>query len=274
MKDVAVLKRWKGLTWLVILVLLFCFSTGVYAKNNVLPDEVQVVKNEKEMLCCLLNGMKNHKSQFSFYYSGIERDLKKYRKESPAYKSLIERIAKETGYIAGMLSGYCITVCGDEQEFINIQFSYSITKKQERRVDKEVKKIVKKIGNCTDALKVKRAHDYLIRHMSYDERYYTSYHAFVKGRGVCMAYALAYQRLLQEMEIPCIYVKGENHAWNMVKIGKYWYNVDVTWDDQSKNKYAYFLKSDSEFMGHKKRNNKEFNVKNKAKYSYDLNKIR
>ena len=44
--------------------------------------------------------------------------------------------------------------------------------------------------------------------------------------------------------VPCIYVygrgNGENHAWNMVKLGKYWYHYDPTWQDgNDKHSYLY-----------------------------------
>lgn len=268
-----VLKRKKCWICFVMGVLLCGMSCRVLAKNYDVPSDVKVVKNEKEMLDLLIKGMKKHRSQFALYYPGIEKDFKNYHKKSATYTPFVEKLAAKDGYIVGSLSGYCITICGNETRYVIFQFCYSITKKQERRVNKEVKKIVKRIGKGNTALKVKRAHDYLIQHMSYDDKYYTSYHAFVKRRGVCMAYALAYQRLLQEMKIPCIYVEGQNHAWNMVKINKYWYNVDVTWDDQSENQYRYFLKSDAVFAGHKKSKNRKFNLQQKAKYSYDLNKI-
>ena len=85
-----------------------------------------------------------------------------------------------------------------------------------------------------------------------------------------MSYALAYQRILQEMNIPCIYVKGKNHAWNMVKLGKYWYNVDVTWDDNTTIQYRYFLKSDKDFPGHKRPKSRLLSSLRKAKKSYYL----
>ena len=61
-----------------------------------------------------------------------------------------------------------------------------------------------------------------------------------------MAYTLAYLRLMQEMGVPCIYVSGEEHAWNMVKLRSRWYSVDVTWDDAT-DAYSYFLKGTKDF---------------------------
>ena len=48
----------------------------------------------------------------------------------------------------------------------------------------------------------------------------------------------------------CRYVVGENHAWNQVKIGLDWYNIDVTWEDtdvEGEVRREYFLRPDKEF---------------------------
>ena len=95
----------------------------------------------------------------------------------------------------------------------------------------------------------------------YDTGYYqTAYSAFYRidqdGAGdknltVCAGYAKSFKILCDQYNIPCVYVSGygvnndgngEPHAWDYVKMddGK-WYGVDVTWDDQDKIYYNYFL---------------------------------
>ena len=78
----------------------------------------------------------------------------------------------------------------------------------------------------------------------------TAYGALVcdsEGRpnhAICGGYSFAFEYLLHEAGIPCAYVSGSamsippsdddqpSHAWNVVKIGEKWYEVDTTWDDQ------------------------------------------
>lgn len=60
---------------------------------------------------------------------------------------------------------------------------------------------------------------------------------------VCAGYSRAFQHLLHMAGIPCGYISGyayvdteekpddSNHAWNCVKVGGKWYEVDTTWDD-------------------------------------------
>jgi len=102
--------------------------------------------------------------------------------------------------------------------------------------------------------KVKFAHDYLVRNISYnhkaaDETSYaklnnytseyavaaTSYGALVNYSAVCAGYAKGFQAVLQRNGICCGYVTGETepgpHAWNVVNVNGNDYYFDVTWDD-------------------------------------------
>lgn len=277
---VYVFKQWARVSIISFLVVGFlCIMTGtkypVYASQNMpteLPGHVTVVKNEKQMINRIIKGMKKHQSYFSFYYPGIGKDFARYGKQSSTYAAFMDKLAAKNGYLTGILSGTCITVCGEAEQYVTFQFYYLTTKAQERKIDKKVKSIVRRFEKGDAAVGAKQAHDYLICKMQYDAGYYSPYDAFTKGRGLCMSYALAYQRLLQEMKIPCVYVKGSNHAWNMVKIGKYWYNVDVTWDDSKGGGYRYFLKSDADFPNHKRPKSVWLSSLKKAKVSYKFQK--
>jgi hypothetical protein len=241
----------KGMVLMVVfVVMLTCNGYKVSAEEPDFPNEVAVVKDESHMVKELLKGMKRHKKYFAFYYPGIAEDFRRYGKQSAQYQNFFDKLAAKNGYVMGILSGSCVSICGTKEEYVTFQFGYLTTLKQEKKIDKKVKKIVKQIGKGSRRNRIRRAHDYLLEHMEYDSGYYSPYYAFTKGKGMCMAYALAFQRIMQEMGIPCLYVRGKNHAWNMVKIRGYWYNIDVTWDDAGGNPYRYFLKADKEFPGH------------------------
>lgn len=95
-------------------------------------------------------------------------------------------------------------------------------------------------------------HDALVQVASYDvsaEMGQSAYSALVEGKTVCAGYARAFQYLLQQMGIPCYYCTGyagQDHAWNVVRLGTVCRNVDVTWDDTDPATYDYYNKSDSE----------------------------
>jgi len=93
---------------------------------------------------------------------------------------------------------------------------------------------------------------------SYDltaENCYTAYGCIVDRKAVCQGYAMAYNYLMKQLGIDSTFVtgtsKGQNHGWNIIKIGGKYYHVDVTWSDPMYNtlssvSYDYFLLSDSE----------------------------
>lgn len=91
-------------------------------------------------------------------------------------------------------------------------------------------------------------HDWLVSHGDYDrtalgrsgtfqDHADDPYGLLVGGYGICLGYASSFQLLMDLAGVECITVpgaafsSGEDHAWNMVKLGGEWYCVDVTWDD-------------------------------------------
>lgn len=138
-------------------------------------------------------------------------------------------------------------------------FVYTANSSQEQEVDKKVAEILSQYGlnseSKTDYEKVKIIHDYLCRNASYsfehmdEDIYHSSYGALIMGSCVCQGYAGAFYRLCEESGIDARYITGmaEGHAWNICRVGRYYYNVDVTWDDQYKIFYDYFLKNNYDF---------------------------
>lgn len=105
----------------------------------------------------------------------------------------------------------------------------------------------------TDYEKEKYVHDALITKVEYDasaEMSQSAYSALVNGKTVCAGYARAFQYIMQQLGIPAYYCtgySGEEHAWNIVRLGDEYYNVDVTWDDTDPATYDYFNKTDAEY---------------------------
>lgn len=115
---------------------------------------------------------------------------------------------------------------------------------------------------------IKMVHDYLINNVEYDttiskNNIYNIYGAMVNRQAVCEGYARSFKYLMDALGIPCTMVIGkgnnsegriENHAWNYVQLGNYWYAIDCTWDDpvsatgwiSEASKYRYFLKGSND----------------------------
>lgn len=136
--------------------------------------------------------------------------------------------------------------------------SYEYTGKELKQAKKLYKKELKAITNqvdsdWTDLEKALFLHDYLATHYAYDEtlKLSNAYEMLTEKSGVCQAYMLTYQALLQQVGVPCTYVisKDMEHSWNLVQIDGEWYHVDLTYDDPTfdrlgKAEHNYFLVSD------------------------------
>lgn len=117
-----------------------------------------------------------------------------------------------------------------------------------------VNDIIYGANNYTEDFEKERyVHDALLGRIEYNlaaEMGQSAYSALVGKETVCAGYSRAYQYLLQKLGIPCYYCTGyagENHAWNIVRLDKAYYNVDVTWDDVEPNSYDYFNQTDKVF---------------------------
>ena len=117
---------------------------------------------------------------------------------------------------------------------------------------------------------IKMVHDYLVENIEYDtsiskRNIYNIYGAMINGEAVCEGYARSFKYLMDSLGIPCTLVIGkgtnsegrtENHAWNYVQVGNYWYAIDCTWDDpisttgrvSETSKRRYFLKGSNDML--------------------------
>ncbi len=89
------------------------------------------------------------------------------------------------------------------------------------------------------------------KNMGYGEYYDQSVYSYaVMQNSVCAGNTKATMAIFRKAGIPTIGVTSSSHAWNMVKVGKSWYNLDVTWYDDiasgraSLPKDSFFLVSD------------------------------
>ncbi|MCD8315025.1 MAG: hypothetical protein LUD44_05285 [Firmicutes bacterium] len=122
-------------------------------------------------------------------------------------------------------------------------------------VDELISDIISGVtSNMTTVEKLLVIHDYLLLNYSYDSSVtnYNLYLLATKGSGTCVAYSLAVKAACDKLGIECSFATSEsmNHEWNVVKIGSYWYHMDVAWDDvvpdmPGRALHNSFLKSDS-----------------------------
>lgn len=123
-----------------------------------------------------------------------------------------------------------------------------------KKVNKKLKTVLKNLNlsGKSRVAKVKAFQDYITKKVSYDNSLsrFSAYDGLVSSEHstVCQGYANLFYKMCTDSGIPCRIMTGSApmpHAWNLVKIGKKWYHVDITWDDTDVAslpvKYDYFL---------------------------------
>lgn len=101
--------------------------------------------------------------------------------------------------------------------------------------------------------KQRRIHSLLAEKLTYASRDNTEWSphqstatAVLTGKSVCAGYSETYAMLCNAIGIPCICITSSSHEWNMVKQGYYWYNVDITNDQNGKvPRWKYYNVPDS-----------------------------
>ena len=198
---------------------------------------------------------------------------------SPLVKELMELAYLPTGdplegdYLKYQIGGYHFSYGHEPAEggfeyAITIVPDYYTTKEQETLVSEKVEEILASLHlpfHATDEEKIRAAYDYLTQHVSYDKvhqknEFYTlkstAYAALVNKSATCLGYAVSLCRLLSELGVECRIIKGEGikasgselHAWNVVRIGDLFYNIDATWN--SSEEADYYLKGSEDFPNH------------------------
>ncbi|MDO4475730.1 MAG: transglutaminase domain-containing protein [Lachnospiraceae bacterium] len=175
----------------------------------------------------------------------VEGDYLKWQYES---WNASGRASKSNGYY------YCT---------ITYNVSYLTTAAQEQAVDAAFAAALAKMNvyGASDYEKVKAVYDYICSTVNYDYSgdnsnrvRFSAYGAMIDNSCVCQGYALSIYRMLLTLGVDCHLIPGtgcgEAHAWNVVKIGGAYYNLDATWDAGTNGNYFYFLRSDANFFDH------------------------
>ncbi|TDP59651.1 transglutaminase domain-containing protein [Aminicella lysinilytica] len=140
------------------------------------------------------------------------------------------------------------------------KMKYKTTLSQDKAFEKKLNKTVKalKLSGKSNYAKTKAIYKWITQHVKYDYNSssatkYTAYAALNKGKAVCQGYATLFYRMCDAAGVDAKVITGssygEGHAWNIVKVGSKYYNVDSTWDAGDSH-YSYFLKGSKGFKSH------------------------
>ncbi len=121
-------------------------------------------------------------------------------------------------------------------------------------------------------------YEYLAREIASMTEYYDDYDntsedwaycymngPFLQGKGLCQAYAYAYQYLCKRAGLWCICTSGGCHCWNVVMLEDgSTYHVDITWADTWDNEFNeyYFLLTQEELEKDHTHEEKEYIIAN------------
>ncbi len=148
-------------------------------------------------------------------------------------------------------------------DVVQLKLNYCISKTNwtsaTKAFNESINRIVDQAASFPTDLERERAvHDLICDYATYSSdtsRHQSAYSALVEGNSVCAGYSRAFQVACQKLGITCYYVtgiaNGEEHAWNIVRIGGNYYNVDITGDDTineslNTHSYTYFNVSDGQ----------------------------
>ncbi len=146
--------------------------------------------------------------------------------------------------------------------YIKYTMAYHSNAEQEAKLTEAVAEAMTtlQLNGLSEAKKITKIHDYICNHVDYaynstEEQIYTAYGALCTGKAVCQGYAVLFYRLCKEAGLSVRIISGTGnggaHAWNIVRIGSKYYNVDCTWDGQDADTYNEFLlKSEADFTDH------------------------
>lgn len=147
---------------------------------------------------------------------------------------------------------------------LQFNLQYLSTYYQEQQVNAQVKKILDELNvyNKDNYTKTKAVHDYIVENIRYDYdlKKFSAYNAIINNNVVCNGFAAITYKMLRDLGVDtrCItgYSTGQYHAWNIVKINSYYYNLDNTWDscdyEYGYSSDSWFLKNNSDFSDHKR----------------------
>ncbi len=282
-------KRNRLLIWFVLVAVLFIGFMHPRASQRV--DAASTVYTSVSAAgAALRNAMAQRKTSFSltvrvngsYSFSNLSSGM------VTVCKQVYEEALRHTG--AGNAGDYLLwTVSGSSRQpdlsdfdtgYIEVDCYYTISYRddagKEGQVTAAVNSALSSLGvsSKSEYDKIKAIYDYIADKVYYDydeassptlrnPTSYTAYAAMINNKSVCQGYALLFYRMCNQAGISCRIVTGtamgsngtENHAWNIVRLGGKYYNVDVTWDSTMKHAnrpYEYFLKCDAGLKDHTK----------------------
>ena len=262
MEGVIRMKK-RGVSFLIVVCIILSLFPCNYSSAA-----LKTLNSRAQVITYLRSHMVNRSSKVSFMYTGSDYKALCNNLQGLIYdigKKDVKTTSDDGDYLLGTIKNIsCSYRKVNAEVTYTFAFIYYESKSETKKVNSKITSILKSIGAVGKGKnpyqKVKIIHDYIAKRISYDKtcKNYSAYDGLIGTKTVCNGYAMLTYKMLTEAGIQCKYITGygysggtyQAHAWNLVKLGSKWYNVDVTWDDpDSSNKiyYDYFLKGSTVF---------------------------
>ncbi|MBQ6624120.1 MAG: transglutaminase domain-containing protein, partial [Mogibacterium sp.] len=143
---------------------------------------------------------------------------------------------------------------------VTIKPKYRYSKANDKKFYKKVKRLAKKAKKKKGVKnRARYINNYIINNVKYNSRtayHNTAYSAMMKGKATCQGYTDLFTIVAREAGLKAETVCGyawysrkkdrAYHAWNVVKYGKKWVQLDVTFNDVG-SAYKYFMINKKKF---------------------------
>lgn len=210
--------------------------------------------------------MKARNVSITFRFETTSTDYRGLLRSIYEYAYAHTGVPNEGDYLFFQYGGYYCKIGGYVSKGVShVIYTNTITyytdAEKEQIVDGDVSAVLAQLelDGCSQYEKINRIHDYIITNVDYasdssksDYSRFTAYGALENGKAVCQGYSVLFYRLCLEAGIDARVISGTGngiaHSWNIVLLDGLYYNVDTTWDHNSR--ILFFLKSDDEFPGH------------------------
>ena len=243
----------KRTALLLFLIFIMAF-TPVFADTETAEDTENYFDSLQKASDYITDQIGSGNREFEFYYTGIE--------DGDAI-SLMRMSAGLMGVYGGegALSFYskATNVDGTDYYRYTVKTTY-LTKKRLNSAITIAEKVAKNAKKkSTKQKKYLYINNWMKKNIKFTTKqgiYDTIYGALVKGKADANAYAATFALICKKAGLECEYVSGNRtgngpnglHCWNIIKIGKKWYSVDVSMNDYySNNKYFKCTKSNKTF---------------------------
>jgi hypothetical protein len=214
--------------------------------------ELSFIENEQDLADYLQQQLSAYDLRIGIHYNSTSAP-------AAVIEDVFENLMNGNDLISGILLGYEYGLEKIEGGyFIDINAMFTTNKIELATVNQQMDAYMLELNldGLSDYEKTKKIYEFVIEKMDYVSTDLLKEHSivgFVEGKGVCQAYAVAMNYLLERAGVPSRYIIGDikadlvtdftGHAWNMVKLEGQWYHLDATWDDDVEE-WSYFLVSD------------------------------